>query len=233
MHIFPSWWRQYQPDKLKSDLVAGLLVTILVLPQSLAYALLAGLPPQMGLLASTLPVLAYALVGSSMTQAVGPVAITSIMTFSVLSPLALPGTSHYFAMSTTLALLSGLLVIAFGMLRLGFLSNLLSRPVIGGFISGSALLILLSQIKLLLGIQVHASSSWDLLLSTLEQLPQTNLRTAFIVSKFLSTTACTERYFFLACRNDSPFDPLTGRSRSHILCGGIGFGSRIWCTRCG
>ena len=180
MHIFPTWWRQYQPGNLKSDLVAGLLVTILVLPQSLAYALLAGLPPQMGLLASTLPVLAYALVGSSLTQAVGPVAITSIMTLSVLSPLGIPGTSHYFAMSTTLALMSGLLVLAFGVLRLGFLSNLLSRPVIGGFISGSALLILLSQIKLLLGIQVHASSSWGLLVSTLEQLPQTNLRTAFI-----------------------------------------------------
>lgn len=154
--------------------MAGILVTILVLPQSLAYAMLAGLPPQWGLYASTLPVLAYALVGSSMTQAVGPVAITAIMTFSVLSPLATPGTAHYFAMSTALALISGLLVLAFGLLKLGFLSNLLSRPVISGFISGSALLILLSQFKLLLGIQTHAASSWGLLIATLDQLPQTN-----------------------------------------------------------
>jgi len=160
--------------------MAGILVTILVLPQSLAYAMLAGLPPQLGLYASTLPVLAYALVGSSMTQAVGPVAITAIMTFSILSPLAVPGTAHYFEMSTALALLSGLLVLAFGLLRLGFLSNLLSRPVIGGFISGSALLILLSQFKLLLGIEIHASSSWDLLISTVEKWPQTNVCTALI-----------------------------------------------------
>jgi len=160
--------------------MAGILVTILVLPQSLAYAMLAGLPPQLGLYASTLPVLAYALVGSSMTQAVGPVAITAIMTFSILSPLAVPGTAHYFEMSTALALLSGLLVLAFGFLRLGFLSNLLSRPVIGGFISGSALLILLSQLKLLLGIEIHASNSWDLLILTVEKWPQTNVCTALV-----------------------------------------------------
>lgn len=172
--FLPHWWRQYPIHHLKSDVMAGILVTILVLPQSLAYAMLAGLPPQWGLYASTLPVLAYALVGSSMTQAVGPVAITAIMTFSVLSPLATPGTAHYFAMSTALALISGLLVLAFGLLKLGFLSNLLSRPVISGFISGSALLILLSQFKLLLGIQTHAASSWGLLIATLDQLPQTN-----------------------------------------------------------
>ena len=178
--FLPRWWHQYPVHHLRSDLMAGILVTILVLPQSLAYAMLAGLPPQLGLYASTLPVLVYALVGSSMTQALGPVAITAIMTFSILSPLAVPGTAHYFEMSTALALLSGLLVFAFGLLRLGFLSNLLSRPVIGGFISGSAFLILLSQFKLLLGIQAHASSNWGLLIATIGQLPQTNGYTALI-----------------------------------------------------
>lgn len=85
-NFFPFWARHYRRQHLGADLLAGLVVTVLVLPQSLAYAMLAGLPPQAGLYVSILPVVAYALVGSSMTQSVGPVAITAIMTFSVLSP---------------------------------------------------------------------------------------------------------------------------------------------------
>jgi SulP family sulfate permease len=142
--------------------------------------MLAGLPPQAGLYASILPVIAYALVGSSMTQAVGPVAVTAIMTFSVLEHMAEPGSPHYLALAAMLALLSGFLVLAFGLLRLGFLSNLLSRPVVSGFISGSALLIMVSQIKLLLGVQVHAASTWGQLGSSLEQLPHANPATLLI-----------------------------------------------------
>ena len=168
--LLPLWLRSYQRCNLRSDVTAGLLVTVLVLPQSLAYALLAGLPSQVGLFVSILPAITYALVGSSMTQAVGPVAITAIMTFSLLSPLAVPGSTLYVTMAAALALISGLMVLAFGLLRLGFLSNLLSRPVVSGFITGSALIILLSQAQLLLGVQVHASSNWGLLVSTLEQL---------------------------------------------------------------
>ncbi len=180
MRLPPLWWHHYPREHLSADLVAGLLVTVLVLPQSLAYALLAGLPPQVGLYVSILPAIAYALVGSSMTQAVGPVAITAIMTYSLLSPLAVPGTNQYVALAAALALLSGLLVLAFGMLRLGFLSNLLSRPVVGGFISGSALLILLSQARLLLGVQVHESSSWGQSVATLAQLPNANPTTLLL-----------------------------------------------------
>ena len=146
----------------------------MVLPQSLAYALLAGLPSQVGLFVSILPAITYALVGSSMTQAVGPVAITAIMTLSLLSPLAAPGSALYVTMAAALALLSGLMVLAFGLLRLGFLSNLLSRPVVSGFIAGSALTILLSQAKLLLGVQIQAASNWGLWVSTLQQLPFAN-----------------------------------------------------------
>jgi len=178
--LFPLWARHYPRQHLGADLLAGLVVTVLVLPQSLAYAMLAGLPPQAGLYVSILPVLAYALVGSSMTQAVGPVAITAIMTFSVLSPLAAPGSPHYIAMAAVLALLSGLLVLGFGLLRLGFLSNLLSRPVVSGFISGSALLILVSQTTLLLGVQVHVAGTWGQLRATLEQLPHANLTTLLL-----------------------------------------------------
>ena len=172
------WWNHYPSQHLGADLLAGLVVTLLVLPQSMAYAMLAGLPPQAGLYVSILPVIAYALVGSSMTQAVGPVAITAIMTYSVLSPLAQPASPQYLALAAMLALLSGLFVLAFGVLRLGFLSNLLSRPVVSGFISGSALLILMSQLKLLLGLQVQGASSWAQLASTLEQVPQSNLSSA-------------------------------------------------------
>jgi SulP family sulfate permease len=169
--FLPPWLTRYPRQHLRSDLLAGVLVAILVLPQSLAYALLAGLPPQAGLLVSIFPVIAYALVGSSMTQAVGPVAITAIMTITVLSPLAAPASVHYVELAAALALLSGLLVLVFGLLKLGFLANLLSRPVLSGFISGSAVLIVISQAKLLLGLTVQGNSTWELVLATVRSLP--------------------------------------------------------------
>lgn len=159
-------------------MLAGVIVAVLVIPQSLAYALLAGLPPQAGLYASILPVLAYIWLGSSALQAVGPVAITSIMTYTVLSPLVAPGSPHYVALAAGLCLLSGAMTIAFGVLRLGFLSQLLSRPVVSGFISGSAVLIIVSQLKLLLGVQAIGSNSWQSLLSLISHLDQTNPATA-------------------------------------------------------
>lgn len=172
--MLPSWIAHYRRDTFSSDLIAGVIVTVLVIPQSLAYALLAGLPPQAGLVASILPVVVYSLLGSSMVQAVGPVAITSIMTFAVLSPLAAPGSAPYIALASGLALCSGLLTLGFGALRLGFLSQLLSRPVVSGFISGSAVLIIISQLKLVLGIQATGANSWQALLAVLSHLGQTN-----------------------------------------------------------
>ncbi len=154
--------------------MAGVIVAILVIPQSLAYALLAGLPPQAGLYASIFPVVVYAWFGSSTLQAVGPVAITAIMTFSVLSPLATPGSPHYIELAAGLALCSGLMTLAFGFMRLGFLSQLLSRPVVSGFISGSAVLIIISQLKLLLGVQSSGANSWLSLKSLFVHLEQTN-----------------------------------------------------------
>lgn len=176
----PYWISHYRRDHLGDDVMAGLIVTVLVIPQSLAYALLAGLPPQAGLYASIFPVLAYALLGSSMTQAVGPVAITAIMTFAVLSPLETPGSPQYLVLAATLSLFSGVLVLAFGALRLGFLSQLLSRPVISGFISGSAILIVLSQFRFLLGIPAQGSSSWQVLASLVENFSRVNRVTLLI-----------------------------------------------------
>ena len=178
--LLPAWLRSYPRSKLPADLSAGLMVAILVIPQSLAYALLAGLPPQIGLYVSIFPVIAYALLGSSMVQAVGPVAVTAIMTFTVLAPLAAPGSPEYLVLAATLALFSGLLLLAFGLLRLGFLSQLLSRPVISGFISGSALLIILSQVKHLLGIPATGSDAWSVLRAVLQQLPQSHAPTVLI-----------------------------------------------------
>ena len=178
--LIPAWLLHYPKDKLGADVAADLIVTILVIPQSLAYALLAGLPPQLGLYVSILPVIAYALLGSSMVQAVGPVAITAIMTYSVLSPLATPTTPGYIMLAAALSLLSGLMLLACGLLRLGFLSQLLSRPVISGFISGSAVLIVVSQLKYLLGITPQGESSGEVLLDLLTRLGESHLPTLAI-----------------------------------------------------
>jgi SulP family sulfate permease len=172
--VLPAWLANYRRENLSSDVMAGVIVAILVIPQSLAYALLAGLPPQAGLYASIFPVVVYAWFGSSTLQAVGPVAITAIMTFSVLSPLALPGSPHYIELAAGLALCSGLMTLGFGLLRLGFLSQLLSRPVVSGFISGSAVLIIISQLKLLLGVPSSGTNSWQSLQSLFAHLDQTN-----------------------------------------------------------
>lgn len=178
--LIPAWLKKYPKDTLGADVAAGLIVTILVIPQSLAYALLAGLPPQLGLYVSVFPVIAYALFGSSMVQSVGPVAITAIMTFSVLSPLATPTTPGYIVLAASLSLLSGLMLLACGLLRLGFLSQLLSRPVISGFISGSAVLIVVSQIKYLLGVTPQGGSSGEVLLDLLSRLGESHLPTLAI-----------------------------------------------------
>ncbi|MCB1461980.1 MAG: sulfate permease [Nitratireductor sp.] len=135
-----------------NDLIAALIVTIMLIPQSLAYALLAGLPPQVGLYASILPLIAYGLFGTSRTLAVGPVAVVSLMTAAAAGELARQGTPEYYAAALALALLSGLMLTAMGLFRLGFLANFLSHPVISGFITASGIIIALSQLRGVLGI---------------------------------------------------------------------------------
>lgn len=178
--LFPAWLANYPKEKLGADVAAGLIVAILVIPQSMAYALLAGLPPQLGLYVSIFPVIAYALFGSSMVQSVGPVAITAIMTYSVLGPLATPTTPGYIMLAASLSLISGAMLLAGGLLRLGFLSQLLSRPVISGFISGSAVLIVVSQLKYLLGVMPQGESSSEVLLDLLARLGESHLPTLAI-----------------------------------------------------
>ena len=176
----PEWLKTYQSQFIAGDITAGLIVTVMLIPQSLAYAMLAGLPPEIGLYASLLPMVAYALFGSSMTLAVGPVAVSSLMTASALMPMASQGSAEYVSLSILLALLSGVMLLAAGFLRLGFLAWFLSHPVISGFISGSAILIAIGQLKYLLGLQFSSSGVVSALNNLGQHLHETNTTTAFL-----------------------------------------------------
>ncbi len=175
-----SWGRTYDKETATSDLVAAVIVTIMLIPQSLAYALLAGLPPEVGLYASILPLVAYALFGTSRALAVGPVAVVSLMTASAVGELAQQGTPEYLGAAIVLAFLSGLMLMAMGFFKLGFLANLLSHPVISGFITASGLLIASSQLKHILGIPASGHNLYDILLSIGSRLDETNMITLVI-----------------------------------------------------
>lgn len=183
--ILPSlpvlqWGRAYNREALVSDSVAALIVTIMLIPQSLAYAMLAGLPPEVGLYASVAPLLLYAVFGTSRVLAVGPVAVVSLMTAAAIGQHAPAGTPEYWAVAITLAFLSGLLLLSMGLLRLGFLANFLSHPVISGFISASGILIAASQLKTLMGVSAEGHNFLDLSLSLMSQLGQVHVLTLAI-----------------------------------------------------
>ena len=180
MNLVPDWVKSYRRDLLPGDLTASLIVTVMLIPQSLAYAMLAGLPPEIGLYASVLPLVAYALLGTSMTLAVGPVAVASLMTASALAPLAAPGSPEYIALAITLSMLSGAMLLVFGVLRLGFLAYFLSHPVISGFITGSAILITISQLKHIFGVQASSGDVLTTVFDIATRLPDANPATTLI-----------------------------------------------------
>lgn len=169
-----DWSATYGRATFTSDLVAAVIVTIMLIPQSLAYALLAGLPPEMGLYASILPLVAYAVFGTSRALAVGPVAVVSLMTAAAAGNIAAQGTQEYIAAAITLAFLSGLMLTVMGVFRLGFLANFLSHPVISGFITASGILIATSQLKHILGVPAGGHNLVELLASLIAHLPDTN-----------------------------------------------------------
>ena len=175
-----EWGRAYNGNTLTNDLVAAGIVTIMLIPQSLAYAMLAGLPPEIGLYASILPIIAYALFGTSRALAVGPVAVISLMTLTAASSVAVPGSAEFIAAALVLALLSGLILLAMGILRLGFLANLLSHPVVSGFITASGLIIATSQLKSILGIKASGEALPELVSTLAANLPATNMPTLII-----------------------------------------------------
>ena len=152
-----SWMKSYRKDQLMGDIPAGLTVGVMLIPQGMAYAMIAGMPPIYGLYASTLPLIIYGLLGTSRQLAVGPVAMMSLLTAASVGALAENDSQTYIAYAASLALLVGILQWGLGVFRLGFVVNFLSHPVISGFTSAAALIIGLSQLKHLLGISLSQS----------------------------------------------------------------------------
>ncbi|ODT66625.1 MAG: sodium-independent anion transporter [Pelagibacterium sp. SCN 63-23] len=177
--FFPifDWGRRYDRQALTSDLVAAIIVTIMLIPQSLAYALLAGLPPEVGLYASILPLIAYAVFGTSSALAVGPVAVVSLMTAAAVGRVVVESGVDYVSAAAVLALLSGAMLALMGLFRLGFVANFLSRPVMSGFITASGIIIATSQVGGLLGIDTSGHTMPDLLFSIAANIGDINLYT--------------------------------------------------------
>ena len=175
-----SWAREYSRETLAGDLVAAAIVSIMLIPQSLAYALLVGLPPQVGLYASMAPLVLYAIFGTSRALAVGPVAVASLMTATAAAQVATQGSPEYLGAAIALAMLAGLLLIVMGALRLGFLANFLSHPVISGFITAAAVQIAAGQVGPLLGVRTHGESLVAILASLVPALDTTHVATAAI-----------------------------------------------------
>jgi sulfate permease, SulP family len=160
---FTRWMRAYRRDDLPSDLVAGIVTAIMLIPQSMAYAQLAGLPPQIGLYASVVPLIIYALLGTSGQLSVGPVAITSLLVFSGVSALADPGSARYIQLVLLLALIVGTIKLLLGVLRLGVILNFISHPVLAAFTSASALIIAAGQLKHVLGVPISGEHFYETL----------------------------------------------------------------------
>lgn len=175
-----GWLRTYHRGLLTRDVLAAVIVTLMLVPQALAYAMLAGLPPEMGLYASMLPLVLYAIFGTSASLAVGPVAVAALMTASALSSFAAPGSPEYIGAALVLAAVSGLILIAMGVLRLGFLVNFLSHPVISGFVTASGILIAISQLKHIFGVEASGHNVVELLRALLGQWQQVNVITLLI-----------------------------------------------------
>ncbi|WP_425039390.1 SulP family inorganic anion transporter [Primorskyibacter sp. S187A] len=175
-----DWGRQYDRKALSNDMIAAVIVTIMLIPQSLAYALLAGLPPEAGIYASIAPIILYAIFGTSRALAVGPVAVVSLLTASAIGQVAEQGTTGYAVAALTLAFLSGGFLVLLGVLRLGFLANFLSHPVVAGFITASGILIATSQLKHILGVSAHGHTLPEMMMSIFAHLNEINWITVII-----------------------------------------------------
>ncbi|HMT13975.1 MAG TPA: SulP family inorganic anion transporter, partial [Aestuariivirga sp.] len=174
------WLRRYDRLTFARDVLGAFIVSFLFIPQSLAYALLAGLPVSAGLYASIVPLMGYALFGTSRFLAVGPVAVISLLTASALEPLAAAGTPEHAGLALTLALLSGLMLAGMGLFRLGFLANFLSHPVVSGFVTASVILIAASQMKGIFGIKTEGDTLLEILPELVRNLPTLHLPTTIV-----------------------------------------------------
>ncbi|AXI41392.1 SulP family inorganic anion transporter [Sulfitobacter sp. SK011] len=181
-HYFPilDWGRSYTAATAVNDLVAALIVTIMLIPQSLAYAMLAGLPPEAGLYASIVPIMLYSIFGTSRSLAVGPVAVVSLMTAAAIADVTRTLDVGYATAALSLAALSGTILMAMGILRLGFIANFLSHPVISGFITASGVLIAASQLKHVMGIDGGGHNLLEIVSSLVTHVLSANLLTVAI-----------------------------------------------------
>jgi SulP family sulfate permease len=166
---FLEWISNYRSDYFKRDLLAGITVAVLLIPQGMAYALIAGLPPIYGLYAALTPQIVYAFLGTSRQLAVGPVAMDSLLVAAGLSALAIVEPSQYIQMAILLALLMGAIQLLLGLFRMGFIVSFLSKPVISGFTSAAAIIIGFSQLKHLLGIQLSQSNQLHIVIESILQ----------------------------------------------------------------
>jgi SulP family sulfate permease len=190
-----DWSKDYNRNLFISDFVAAIIVTIMLIPQSLAYALLAGLPAEVGLYASILPLIAYTIFGTSRFLSVGPVAVVSLMTAAAVGNFALQNTAEYLAIAVALAWISGGILIVMGLLRLGIMANFLSHPVISGFITASGLIIAASQLKHIFGIESSGHNLFDIVKNLIAHSDQTHWPTALLGISTLLFLLWVRKYF--------------------------------------
>lgn len=192
---FLHWWQQLNADVVRCDFFAGLTNAVIVLPQGVAYAMIAGLPPEYGLYAAIVPAIVAALFGSSHHLISGPTAALSIVVFSTISPLAEPGSMAFIQLALTLTLLAGLFQLALALARMGALVNFVSHSVVIGFTAGAALVIASGQLKNVMGVEINSDgsflSSWG---GVLEQMPATNGYALSIAAITLTTYLLFKRF---------------------------------------
>ena len=181
--LFPilEWLPSYKKAYLFGDISAGLTVGVMLIPQGIAYAMIANLPPVYGLYAAIVPQIVYAIFGTSRQLAVGPVAMDSLIVAAGISGIAAVGNENYIALAIMLAFMMGALQVAFGFFKLGFLVNFLSKPIISGFTSAAAIIIGLNQLKYILGIELHQGSNiFKILIEVFQKIKEINLPTFFV-----------------------------------------------------
>ena len=185
----------YNRSTLFSDLIAGLSIAVIIAPQGLAYAMIAGLPPIYGLYAALIPQLIHGIMGTSRHPAVGPVALDSLVVAIALGALSLSGIEEVIAVAVFLATMVGVLQLIMGLLQMGVLANYLSRPVISGFTSAAAIIIGLSQVKHLLGLQIESSNQIQkMILAVLQNISDTHLITVVVGLSAMSLILITQKY---------------------------------------
>lgn len=196
--IFPflDWVKGYNRQQFQGDLSAGLTVGVMLIPQGMAYAMIAGLPPIYGLYSATLPLIIYALMGTSRQLAVGPVAMVSLLTASGISTLVEQGTDAFIQYAIVLALMVGIIQFLLGLFKLGFLVNFLSHPVISGFTSAAALIIGISQLQHLIGVKLPRSHHIHVILNeAFKALPDINGLTLLIGLTGIALIIIMKKYF--------------------------------------